>query len=79
MRTITMLGFLAIGILIISMAVVPIFGSIDEEVNQTAQASDSYDKVSDVVGLSGTFSPFLVIAVGIIAVLAAIILIFKII
>ena len=75
MRTIVPLFFLAVGVLVISMAAAPIFGSIDDEINQTAQASASYDEVSGIVEVSGTFSPVLVIIVGIVAVLAAIILI----
>lgn len=75
MRMIVPLFFLAVGMLVISMAAAPIFGSIDGEINQTAQASASYDEVSGIVEVSGTFSPVLVIIVGIVAVLAAIILI----
>ena len=75
MRMIVPLFFLAVGVLVISMAAAPIFGSIDDEINQNAQASASYDEVSSIVEVSGTFSPVLVIIVGIVAVLAAIILI----
>lgn len=75
MRVIVPLFFLAVGVLVISMAAAPIFGSIDDEINQTAQASASYDEISGIVEVSGTFSPVLVIIVGIVAVLAAIILI----
>lgn len=79
MRMLVALAFLGVGILIVSMAVIPIFGSIDDEVNQTAQVSGSYDDVSGIVEVSGVFSPFLVIAVGIVAVLAALILVFRVI
>lgn len=73
------LAFLAVGVLVVSMAVVPIFGSIDDEVIQTAQASASYDNVTGIVEVSGTFSPVLVILVGVVAVLAALLLIFRVI
>lgn len=75
MRMIVPLFFLAVAILVVSMAGAPIFGSIDDEINQTTQASASYDEVSGIVEVSGTFSPVLVIIVGVVAVLAAIILI----
>lgn len=79
MRMFAALAFLAVGVLVVSMAVVPIFGSIDDEVIQTAQASASYDNVTGIVEVSGTFSPVLVILVGVVAVLAALLLIFRVI
>jgi hypothetical protein len=89
MRMIVPIFFLAVGFLAVIMGLPLIYGSIDNEVtqtaseivnettNETAVIYESYDEVSGLAEDATGISPVLLTIIAIVAVLAAMILIFR--